>query len=64
MVLTRSMAKKIKSYRNYSKISHGDYHVSVNYGNDPNHHNKEVIHPDGFPLRSNIDFIQSNKSYD
>lgn len=53
-----------KSIENYSKISHGDYHISVPYGNDPNYHNRDEIYPESFPHRSNTDFISTNKTYE
>ena len=49
---------------NNSKIKHGDYYVGVNYGELPNQHNVATIYPQTFPLRENINFIQSNKHYD
>ena len=49
---------------NNSKIKHGDYYVGVNYGDAPNQHNVNAIYPQTFPLRENINFIESNKHYD
>lgn len=49
---------------NESKIMHGDYHVSTTYGGIPNEHNQDELFPQSFPLRTNLDFVKSNKKYD
>lgn len=49
---------------NNSKIAHGKYHVSTTYGWIPNEHNQEELYPQSFPLRTNVNFVKSNKNYD
>jgi len=38
--------------------------VDVSYEGTPNPHNSDAIKPDGFPMRTGIDFLKENKKKD
>jgi len=44
---------------NHAKIRHSNYFVDVPYAANP--HKGELVHPRGFPLRQDTDYVKANK---